>query len=106
MRALIPESAVRSSTAIMALAAALLTAVSLLSQLQDLLVSLTGTYTGEKVVFTHILNRGGRGVASPLDKLGETSRPPRAAEPFRTYRTSSRPLEISGRCPTAPAGVV
>jgi ATP-binding cassette subfamily B protein len=34
----------------MALAVALLIAVSLLSQLQDLLVSLMGTYTGEKVV--------------------------------------------------------
>jgi ATP-binding cassette subfamily B protein len=45
-----PESAVRSSTAIMLLAIALLIAASLLSQLQSLLVSLTGTYTGEKIV--------------------------------------------------------
>src|SRR6516165_6527388 len=36
LAALMPESAVRSSTAIMALAVALLIAVSLLSQLQDL----------------------------------------------------------------------
>jgi ATP-binding cassette, subfamily B, bacterial len=50
LAALMPESAARSSTAIMALAVALLIAVSLLSQLQDLLVSLMGTYTGEKVV--------------------------------------------------------
>jgi ATP-binding cassette, subfamily B, bacterial len=50
LAALMPESAVRSSTAIMALAVALLIAVSLLSQLQELLVSLMGTYTGEKVV--------------------------------------------------------
>jgi ATP-binding cassette, subfamily B, bacterial len=50
LAALMPESAARSSTAIMALAVALLIAVSLLSQLQELLVSLMGTYTGEKVV--------------------------------------------------------
>jgi ATP-binding cassette subfamily B protein len=50
LTALMPESAVHSSTAIMLLAVALLIAVSLLSQLQELLVSLTGTYAGEKIV--------------------------------------------------------
>jgi ATP-binding cassette, subfamily B, bacterial len=50
LAALLPGSAVRSPTAILALAVALLIAVNLLSQLQNLLASLMGTYTGEKLV--------------------------------------------------------
>jgi ATP-binding cassette subfamily B protein len=47
---LLPGSAVGSSTAILALAIALLITVNLLSQLQNLLASLMGAYTGEKLV--------------------------------------------------------
>jgi ATP-binding cassette subfamily B protein len=47
---LLPGSAIGSSTAILALAIALLITVNLLSQLQNLLASLMGAYTGEKLV--------------------------------------------------------
>jgi ATP-binding cassette subfamily B protein len=47
---LLPRSAVGSSTAILALAVALLIAINLLSQLQDLFTSFLGKYTGEKLV--------------------------------------------------------
>jgi ATP-binding cassette subfamily B protein len=48
--ALLPGSAIGSSTAILALAVGLLIAVNLLGQLQDLLASLMRAYTGEKLV--------------------------------------------------------
>jgi ATP-binding cassette subfamily B protein len=47
---LLPGTAVHSSTAILVLAVALLITVNLLAQLQDLLTSWMGTYTGEKLV--------------------------------------------------------
>jgi ATP-binding cassette subfamily B protein len=47
---LLPGSAAPSSTAILLLAVALLMAINLLSQLQELLASLMGAYTGEKLV--------------------------------------------------------
>src|SRR5262249_2274413 len=50
LAAVLPGSAIGSSTAILALAIVLLITVNLLSQLQDLLTSLMGTYTGEKLV--------------------------------------------------------
>jgi integrase len=33
------------------------------------------------MIYTHVLNRGGRGVASPLDRLGGAGSPPRVEEP-------------------------
>jgi ATP-binding cassette, subfamily B, bacterial len=50
LAALLPASAVSSSTAILLLAVALLIAVNLLSLLQDFFTSFMGTYTGEKLV--------------------------------------------------------
>ena len=50
LAALLPGSAVSSSTAILLLAVALLIAINLLSQLQDFFTSFMGTYTGEKLV--------------------------------------------------------
>ena len=50
LAALLPESAVSSSTAILLLAVALLITINLLSQLQDFFTSFMGTYTGEKLV--------------------------------------------------------
>jgi ATP-binding cassette subfamily B protein len=50
LAALLPASAVSSSTAILLLAVALLIVVNLLSQLQDFFTSFLGTYTGEKLV--------------------------------------------------------
>jgi ATP-binding cassette, subfamily B, bacterial len=50
LAALVPASAVSSSTAILLLAVALLIAVNLLSLLQDFFTSFMGTYTGEKLV--------------------------------------------------------
>jgi integron integrase len=39
------------------------------------------------MIYTHVLNRGGRGVASPLDRLGEDPPPPASAEePAVGYR--------------------
>ena len=50
LTAVLPEIAFRSSTAILILSMALLIAISLLLQLQDLLASLLASYTGEKLV--------------------------------------------------------
>jgi ATP-binding cassette, subfamily B, bacterial len=50
LAALLPGSAVGSPTAILALTVALLIAVNLLTQMQDLLTFFMGTYTGEKLV--------------------------------------------------------
>jgi ATP-binding cassette subfamily B protein len=50
LAALLPGSAVSSSTAILLLAVALLIAINLLSQLQGFFTSFMGTYTGEKLV--------------------------------------------------------
>jgi ATP-binding cassette subfamily B protein len=47
---LLPENALHSSVAILALAVVLLIGANLLSQLQDLFATLMGTYTGEKLV--------------------------------------------------------
>src|SRR5262249_34273700 len=50
LAALLPRSATGSSTAILLLAVALLITINLLSLLQNLLTSLMGTYTAEKLV--------------------------------------------------------
>jgi ATP-binding cassette subfamily B protein len=48
--ALLPESAFRSSAAVLVLGVGILIAANLISQLQDLSANLIGTYTGEKLV--------------------------------------------------------
>jgi ATP-binding cassette subfamily B protein len=50
LKALLPESAAGSPTAILVVAVALLLATSLLAQLQEFIVALIGAYTGEKIV--------------------------------------------------------
>ena len=40
------------------------------------------------MIYTHVLNRGGRGVASPLDRLGGTAWTPRVEEPRAGYRVA------------------
>ena len=53
------------------------------------------------MVYTHVLNRGGRGVASPLDRLAEAGPRLRAEEPGSEYR--SRPsVRTSARGPATP----
>jgi integron integrase len=37
------------------------------------------------MIYTHVLNRGGRGVASPLDRLAEVAPRPRVEEPVAAY---------------------
>jgi hypothetical protein len=49
------------------------------------------------MIYTHVLNRGGRGVASPLDRLpGDPASPEVAEEPAAAYRASGR-LSVSTR---------
>jgi integron integrase len=55
------------------------------------------------MVYTHVLNRGGRGVASPLDRLAEAGLPPRAEEPDAGYVGGSRPLPAPRSAP--PSGL-
>jgi integron integrase len=43
------------------------------------------------MVYTHVLNRGGRGVASPLDRLAAAGAPLRAEEPGADYRPGASP---------------
>lgn len=50
LAALLPASIVHSPTAILTLAVGLLIGISLLAQLQDLVATLVGAYTGEKLV--------------------------------------------------------
>jgi integron integrase len=40
------------------------------------------------MIYTHVLNRGGRGVASPLDRLGGTAWTPRVEEARAAYRVA------------------
>jgi integron integrase len=42
------------------------------------------------MIYTHVLNRGGRGVASPLDRLGEDRDPPGVSESVARYRAEPR----------------
>jgi integron integrase len=42
------------------------------------------------MVYTHVLNRGGRGVASPLDRLADAGSLSRAEEPAAAYRLGDR----------------
>jgi len=41
------------------------------------------------MIYTHVLNRGGRGVASPLDRLEGATAPPDAEEPAVAYRVAA-----------------
>jgi hypothetical protein len=42
------------------------------------------------MIYTHVLNRGGRGVASPLDRLSDGPTPPETAEePAGVYRVAA-----------------
>ena len=44
------------------------------------------------MIYTHVLNKGGRGVKSPLDTGGSTGQPPLARDIAATYGESvSRP---------------
>src|SRR5919198_1770592 len=52
LRAVLPASLTSSRAAVLAFAAALVVAVAILSQLQDLGASLLRTYTGEKLVLS------------------------------------------------------
>lgn len=53
------------------------------------------------MIYTHVLNRGGRGVASPLDRLAPATSPPEVAEePAAVYRLAG----AAGPCRPARAG--
>ena len=51
------------------------------------------------MIYTHVLNRGGRGVASPLDRLSDTTSPPEAAEEqaavYRIAEGAGRPARTA-----------
>jgi len=57
------------------------------------------------MVYTHVLNRGGRGVASPLDRLAAAGAPLRAEEPGADYRPSAS-LRTWAADAAAPVGPV
>ena len=42
------------------------------------------------MIYTHVLNRGGRGVHSPLDALNRPASPPEAKEPTGPYYVAER----------------
>jgi integron integrase len=56
------------------------------------------------MVYTHVLNRGGRGVASPFDRLADRGSPPGAGEPVASYGPDPPSPSPSGRDATASAG--
>jgi hypothetical protein len=48
------------------------------------------------MIYTHVLNKGGRGVKSPLDSGGGAGQPPLARDVNAEYRAQVSPRALNG----------
>lgn len=48
------------------------------------------------MIYTHVLNKGGRGVKSPLDSGGGSGQPPVARDVTATYQVRTDPRALNG----------